>query len=153
MGSFIRKVYINHSDIYIIIALPLHNTCWNTPPELISFPNKTKQQKPAVSSDPGGLSSKVWTMSPPAPLRIKDTQVFDRRASSFSGLCRLKTDIGVLSFFLSDHVIETHIFAALGLQPLPRPRLRIQSSFRMPAEEGAKRLQCNRGALEQNPPT
>lgn len=36
-----------------------------------------------VLFDAGGLPSKLWTMNPPAPLWIKDTQVFDRSTPCF----------------------------------------------------------------------
>lgn len=40
--------------------------------------------------EPGGLASKLWSMSPPAPLRIKDTRVFERHSFALSGVWSLK---------------------------------------------------------------
>lgn len=86
-------------------------------------------------------------MSPPAPLRIKDTHVFDRHAP-FSRVCRLnETDTGVLSFempFVRSCGRKNPHFCSSGTAAGPLPHQHIQSSFRIPSKARAKRLYMNK---------
>lgn len=119
-----HKMYKMHSNITNVHNTSIIHSGILPLSELIfSFVCYCSQQK-QVSFDRACLPSKLWTMSPPAPLRIKDTHMFDHHTSSFSGVCRLKTNTGLLSFEMPFvRSCERNPFSpppAQGLQPVPR---------------------------------
>lgn len=113
-----------------------------------------------VPSDPSASPpppSKAWTLSPPAPLLIKDRQVFDRRAPSLSvslqaenwHWCVVFWDVFVSSCYRNPF---SPLFAS-RLHPVPRHTGISSHLSEQWLKKRAKRLHCYQGCSWTKGPT